>query len=82
MSSGAKWWTRVTAAVTGAVLTILIPAHAWAASNGVSELVVEAAKVRRRSGIGGFGLIGALCCLVVVGGIVLAVVMLMRRKRK
>ena len=82
MSSGAKWWTRATAAVTGAVLTLLIPAHAWAASNGVADLVVEAAKVRRRGGIGIFGILGGLCCLLVVGGVVLGVLMIARRKRR
>lgn len=72
----------MTAAVTGAILTVLVPAHAWAASSGVGEVVVEAARARRRGGIGLFGVVGGLCCLVVVGGIVLAIVLIMRRKRR
>ena len=82
MSSGAKWWTRATAAVTGAVLSIMIPAYAWAASNGVAEVAIEAAKVRLRSGGGFFGVIGILCCLLVVGGIALAIFMIMRNRKK
>jgi hypothetical protein len=79
-----KWWSRATAAVTGLVLTLVVPVHAWAASNGVGDIAIEAARSRRRSG--GFGLIGilgGLCCLVVVGGIVLAFILISRnRKRK
>jgi hypothetical protein len=82
MSFGAKWWTRATAAVTGAALSIMIPAYAWAASNGVADVAIEAAKVRRRSGGGFFGVIGILCCLLVVGGIVLAIFLIMRNRKK
>lgn len=82
MSSGAKWWTRASAAVSGVVLSIMIPAYAWAASNGVADLATEAAKVRRRGGGGVFGVLGLLCCLVVVGGIVLAVFLIMRNRKK
>lgn len=82
MSSAAKWWSRATAAVSGAILTMVIPAYAWAASNGVDTLAVEAARGRRK-GIGGliFGVAG-LCCLVVVGGIVFATVLMMKRRGK
>jgi hypothetical protein len=84
MSVAVKWWSRVTAAVTGAVLMLVVPAHAWAASNGVADVAIEAARYRRRrSGFGFFGIFGLLCCLLVVAGIVLAVVLISRnRKRK
>ncbi|GAB1642916.1 hypothetical protein KRMM14A1259_33390 [Krasilnikovia sp. MM14-A1259] len=77
------WWSRLTAAVTGAVLTLVVPVHAWAASNGVADVAIEAAKYRRRrSGFGFFGF-SMLCCLLVVGAIVLIVVLIMRgRKRR
>lgn len=82
MSAVVKFWSRLAAAVTGAVLTLVVPVHAWAASNGVADLAFEAAR-RRRGGIGRFGLFGALCCLFVVAGIVLAIVLVSRnRKRK
>ncbi|GLY03476.1 hypothetical protein Acsp01_38550 [Actinoplanes sp. NBRC 101535] len=71
------------AALTGAALSLVVPVHAWAASNGTADLVVEAA--RRRSGrgfLGGLGIFGLLCCLIVVGGIVLAVVMISRNRRR
>jgi hypothetical protein len=83
MSSAAKWWTRATAAVSGAILAMVIPAYAWAASNGVDTLAVEAARGRRNRGIGGFIFgVGGLCCLVVVGGIVLGAVLMMKRRGK
>jgi hypothetical protein len=81
MSSAAKWWSRATAAVTGAVLTLVIPAYAWAATNGVSEVAGELARSKRRGGGIFFG-VGALCCLVVVGGIVLVVFLIMKNKKK
>jgi hypothetical protein len=83
MSSAVKWWSRLSAAVTGAVLTLVIPVHAWAASNGTAELAVEAARSRRRRG--GFGFLpifGGLCCLLVVGGIVLAFVLISRNRKR
>ncbi len=73
----AKWWTRISAMVTGAVLAVFVPAAAWAAQN---ELVLEAARGRGRRGGGLFFIGSALCCLLVVGGIVLAVVMIRRRR--
>jgi hypothetical protein len=82
MSVAVKWWTRASAAVTGLVLSLVIPVHAWAASNGSADVAIEAAKYRRRGGIGGFGIFGALCCLIVVGGIVFAVVMISRRRKR
>ncbi len=72
-----KWWARVCAVVTATVLTVFVPAAAWAAEN---ELVLEAARGRRRGG-SFFFLGSALCCLVVVGGIVLAVVLVRRNRR-
>lgn len=82
MSSGAKWWTRASMALTGVVLSLVVPVHAWAASNGVADVAIEAAKVRRRrSGLGFFG-VGALCCLVVVGAIALSIVLIMKRRNR
>ena len=83
MSAVVKWWSRAAAAVTGVALTLVVPVHAWAASNGVADVAVEAARYRRRrSGFGFFGLFGGLCCLVVVGAIVLAIVLISRSRRK
>ncbi|MFC3741899.1 hypothetical protein [Paractinoplanes deccanensis] len=84
MSAVVKWWSRTAAAVTGAVLTLVVPVHAWAASNGVADVAIEAAKSRRRRGGFGFlGLFGGLCCLFVVAAIILAIVLISRnRKRK
>jgi len=82
MSSAAKWWSRLSAAAMGAVLTLVVPVHAWAASNGLSDVAVEAARSRRRGGLGFFGFVGGLCCLVVVGGIVLAVVLISRNRKR
>ena len=82
MSAVVKWWSRLAAAVTGATLALVVPVHAWAASNGVADLAIEAARSRRRrGGFGFFGLFGGLCCLFVVAAIVLVIV-LMRRNRK
>lgn len=80
MSSLGKWWTRLSAAVLGAVLTLAVPVHAWAAGNGVAGATIEAARVRRRGG--GFGLFGGVCCLVVVGLIVLGVVLISRKRKR
>lgn len=82
MSEVGKWWTRVAAAVTGVMLTLVVPVHAWAASNGVDDLAIEAARRRRRGGLGAFGLLGGVCCLLVVGAIVLVVVLILRRRKK
>ncbi|MEV4641525.1 hypothetical protein AB0J80_29695 [Actinoplanes sp. NPDC049548] len=83
MSPAVKWWARLSAAVTGAVLTLVVPVHAWAASKGVDGLAVEAVKYRRRrSGFGFFPIFGGLCCLLVVGGIVLAVVLISRNRKR
>ena len=82
MSSVSKVWSRIAAVVTGAVLTLVVPAHAWAASNGLDTVVVEAARSRRRGGFGVFGLFGALCCLFVVAAIVLTFVLVSRNRKK
>jgi hypothetical protein len=82
MSAAVKWWSRATAAVTGLVLTLVVPVHAWAASNGVADVAVEAARSRRRGGYGVFGVLGLVCCLVVVGGIVLAFVLISRNRKR
>ena len=83
MSAAVKWWSRVTAAVTGAVLTLVIPVHAWAASNGTDQLMIEAARSRRRrGGIGFLPIFGGLCCLLVVAGVVLALVLISRKRKR
>jgi hypothetical protein len=83
MSAAVKWWSRVAAAVTGAVLTLVVPVHAWAVSNGTADLAIEAARYRRRrGGIGVFGILGGLCCLAVVAAIVIAVVLISRKRKR
>jgi hypothetical protein len=82
MASAVKWWSRLGAAAMGAVLTLVVPVHAWAASNGVSDVAVEAARYRRRGGFGFVGVFGCVCCLAVVGGIVLAVVLISRNRKR
>ncbi|NMO50564.1 hypothetical protein HH310_05070 [Actinoplanes sp. TBRC 11911] len=82
MSAMVKWWSRAAAAVTGATLTLVVPVHAWAASNGVADVAIEAARYRRRrSGFGLIGLLGGLCCLFVIAAIVLVIVLSSRRRR-
>ena len=82
MSAVVKVWSRLAAAVTGAVLALVIPVHAWAASNGVADLATEAARARRSRGGFGFLILGGVCCLVVVGAIVLVIMLSSRRKRR
>jgi len=83
MSAGLKWWSRLAAAVTGAVLTLVVPVHAWAASNGMADVAIEAARYRRRrSGFGFIPIFGSLCCLLVVAAIVLAIVLISRNRRR
>ena len=83
MSAVVKWWSRAAAAVTGVVLTLVVPVHAWAVSTGVDQIAIEAARSRRRrGGFGAFGLLGALCCLLVVGAIVLGIVLISRRRKR
>jgi hypothetical protein len=83
MSAVVKWWSRVAAAVTGAMLALVVPVHAWAASNGVADVAIEAAKYRRRrSGFGFIPIFGGLCCLLVVAAIVLAIVLISRNRRR
>ena len=78
-----KWWSRLTAAVTGVTLTLVVPVHAWAASNGVGDVAIEAAKYRRRrSGFGFLPIFGGLCCLLVVAAIVLGVVLISRNRKR
>jgi hypothetical protein len=78
MSNLQKWWAGATAAVTGMILAVFVPAAAWAAEN---EVLFEAAR-RKSKGSGLFGFASLVCCLVVVGGIVLAVVLIAKRRRK
>ncbi|WP_306205314.1 hypothetical protein [Actinoplanes sp. RD1] len=83
MSDVTKWWARLSAAVTGAVLTLVIPVHAWAASTGLDTVAVEAAKSRRRrGGFGFFPIFGGICCLLVVAAIVLAFVLISRNRKR
>jgi hypothetical protein len=82
MSAVVKWWSRLAAAVTGVTLTLIVPVHAWAAGNGVADVVDAQARYgRRRGGLGIVGFVGTLCCLFVVAAVVL-VVMLVRRSRR
>jgi hypothetical protein len=82
MAAVRKWWPRLAAAVSGATLTLLVPVHAWAASNGIADVVVARARYGRgRTGFGFVGFAGALCCLFVVAAVVL-VVLLIRRTRR
>ena len=83
MYAAMKWWSRATAALTGAMLTLVVPVHAWAASNGVADIAIEAARYRRRrTGFGFVPILGGLCCLLVVAGIVLAFVLISRNRRR
>jgi hypothetical protein len=83
MSPLMKWWSRVAAAVSGAALALVIPVHAWAASNGVGDVAIEAARYRRRRGFGGFfPIFGGVCCLFVVAAIVLAIVLISRGRQR
>jgi hypothetical protein len=83
MSAALKWWSRATAALTGAMLTLVVPVHAWAASNGVADIAIEAARSRRRrGGLGFLPLLGGLCCLLVVAGIVLSFILISRNRRR
>jgi hypothetical protein len=86
MSVVVKWWARASAAVSGAVLALVVPVHAWAASNGVADVAIEAARYRsRRRGLGFFGLLGGVCCLFVVAAVVLTTLLIVRsrgRRRK
>jgi hypothetical protein len=79
-----KWWSRLSAAVTGVALTLVVPVHAWAASNGTADVAVEAAKYRRRrtGGFGVFSFFGGLCCLLVVAAIALGVLLILRNRRR
>jgi hypothetical protein len=77
-----KWWSRASAAVTGVVLTLVVPVHAWAASNGVGDIAIEAAKSRRRGGSSFLPILGGLCCRLVVAGIIVAVVLISRRRKR
>jgi hypothetical protein len=83
MSAMVKWWSRLAAAVTGATLTLVVPVHAWAASNGVADVAIEAVRYRRRrTGFGVAGFVGGLCCLLVVAAIVLVILLVRRGRRR
>ncbi|MGI5214610.1 hypothetical protein [Plantactinospora sp. CA-290183] len=73
-----NWWTRLGAVLGTVALAVFVPAVAWA-SSGPGELVLEAARRRRGSGIG--GLFGLVCCLAVAGVIVVVVLLVMRNRR-
>jgi hypothetical protein len=83
MSAVVKWWSRAAAAVTGLVLTLVVPVHAWAVSTGADQIAIEAARSRRRrGGFGLFGILGGVCCLLVVAAIILAVVLISRNRKR
>jgi hypothetical protein len=73
---------RFTAALVGLTLGVLLPAQAWAASNGTAQMVVEAATRSRRGGFGVFGILGLVCCLAVVAIIVIVVMLISRNRRR
>jgi hypothetical protein len=78
-----KWIARAGALFTTVSLAVFVPAVAWASTNGVYDVAVEAARSRRGRGMGFFGIAGLLCCLVVVAVIVIGVVLISRgRNRK
>jgi hypothetical protein len=80
-----QWVARLSVALSGAILALVLPAVAWAHSTpGVGETIAAGgalAKYRSRSGGSSIGLIGGgvLCCLIVVAGIVALVIFLVRR---
>lgn len=82
MSTLNRWWAGFAAALTGATLSLTVPALAWAASNPTVLAVGDELIKRRKPRIGGFiGFAGLLCCLLVVGVIGLIVFLIMRKKR-
>jgi hypothetical protein len=83
-----QWIGRATAALTGAILAVMLPVAAWAqATPGVKEVAEVGgvlAKYRpSRGGGGSIGLIGGgiICCLIVVVGIIVLVVFLVKRNK-
>ncbi|WP_344310709.1 hypothetical protein [Fodinicola feengrottensis] len=80
-----QWVGRLSVALSGAIVALVLPTVAWAhATPGVSEAVAAGGvltKYRSRSSGSGIGLIGGgvVCCLIVVVGIVFLVVFLIRR---
>lgn len=78
MASLRMWWARLVTVLGAASLAVLIPAVAWASSD-TGQLVLEAARPRRRGGAG-LGVFGLVCCGVVVVAIVLLLVLLLRRR--
>jgi hypothetical protein len=84
MDAVKRWWLRGTAAVSGAVLALLLPAVAWAHANPAVYAVGEELVARRPRGRGGFGFgfLGLICCLVVVALVVGAIVLSRRRGRR
>lgn len=82
MSGAMKWWSRLSAAALGAVLTLVVPVHAWAASTGADNLVYEAVKSRGRRGGFGFLAFGAVCCIGVVVIVVVALVLISKKRKR
>jgi hypothetical protein len=68
-----RLWAAV---VTGFLATVLVPATAWAEETGVADLV------RKRRGISGFGLFGALCCIAFIVIVVVVAMLVMRSRKK
>jgi hypothetical protein len=82
MAAMKRWAVRLGALFTTLTLTVLIPAAAWASTNGVADALIEERR-RRSGGGGGFFLFGAVCCIGVVVVIALIVFLVARnRKRK
>ncbi|MFI6762945.1 hypothetical protein ACIBF5_27825 [Micromonospora sp. NPDC050417] len=78
MASLGKWWARLGAVLGAATVAVLVPVSAWA-SSGTGQIVLEAARSRRRGGAGA-GIFGLVCCAVVVAAIVVLLVLLLRRR--
>jgi hypothetical protein len=77
-----RWCLRVGSVTTAATLAVLVPTMAWASSHpGVTAVAEELVRRRPRRGIGGFGLLGALCCIGAVLAVVLIVVLIRRRRQ-
>jgi hypothetical protein len=85
MEIGRRWFARMGAVVTAAVVAVLFPVAAWAGSRpGLVAAGTELARrrPRGRGALGGLGLVGGCCCLVVVGVAVLVVYLIGRRRRQ
>jgi uncharacterized membrane-anchored protein len=80
-----RWYRRMAALVSAAVIGALLPAVAWAHTDPVAVAVgdeLAKRKVKVGRGLGAAGALGTICCLAVIAVIVIAVVLLLRRRSK